>query len=175
MLTIVLQVALFTVAFFIVRPHISSMIADQLSPPPVPSQSVDYTWTLQDADGAPYAMEQLRGKVIVLNFWKPTCHACTAQLPTIQGLADAFAGEDVTFLCVAVEDNGELALEAADAGLSVPYYTYEGDIPDAYEIPSVPATLIIDRAGRVVMKHAGAAQWDDESVIQFIRGLVISQ
>ena len=46
------------------------------------------------------------------------------------------------------------------------------DCMDVLASDGIPATYIVDRQGRIVFSHVGAALWDDESVINFLTELV---
>jgi hypothetical protein len=54
--------------------------------------------------------------------------------------------------------------------LNLPLYVAT-DVPDVFEGHGVPTTTIIDRQGTVVFRHSGAARWDGEACLDFLRDL----
>jgi peroxiredoxin len=53
----------------------------------------------------------------------------------------------------------------------VPVYTYADGLPDVLVADGVPATFIIDPQGRIVYKHVGAVEWDNDGSRRFLRSL----
>lgn len=168
---ILLLVLLVVAAFFISRPFIPGMLAKGLSAPALPTGLADYSWTLKDPDGKPFPLATVKGKPAVLFLWKPGCDACAAELPSVQKLADTVEANGVAILCIALKSDEDVAAEAARAGLRLPYYTYDGKIPDVFKPKAVPTTFVIDAEGHIVMNHKGAAKWDDPTVVNFLLGL----
>ena len=56
--------------------------------------------------------------------------------------------------------------------LTMPIYTYEGERPELYGINTVPFTFILAPDGTVAMRYKGAARWDDNATVEFMRGLL---
>jgi hypothetical protein len=50
-------------------------------------------------------------------------------------------------------------------------YFIEGKAPDAFETRSIPATFVVARNGTIAMRHIGAARWDSEEMVAFLRKL----
>lgn len=157
--------------------YLPSMLADRLTEhtdEPAPP------FSLQRLDGEPYPVETLAGKVVVLDFFSTWCAPCRAELPEIvevrQGLADR---DDVLFLVVGDGGNGdsreEIAAFAEQAGLGLPFaYDPEGEAHDAFGFSGVPALAVLDRQGRVRLKHVGynaAETGFREHLTSFLAGL----
>ena len=52
-----------------------------------------------------------------------------------------------------------------------PIYLLAEDPPEQFKSRSIPATFILDKNGMIALRHIGAATWDDDSVVTFVRGL----
>lgn len=95
------------------------------------------------------------GQVVVLNVWATWCPPCVVETPGFVDLANSFEG-DVQFVGLAAEDD-EDAVRRFGARYEVPYPlvmvgALDGPAPEGRVLPT---TYVIDRAGRVRMRHEG--------------------
>ena len=61
-------------------------------------------FTATTLEGKSFSLEDLRGKVVVLTFWSTRCVICAAETPKFNQLADKYAGKDVVFLGLTMEN-----------------------------------------------------------------------
>ena len=152
----------------------------KLEVPDLPSPSAvqikartDYQWKLRGLDGVEVDFAQFRGKVVFLNFWATWCPPCTVELPNIQRLYEAMKKEDIAFINSSFEDEALVKRFISKKGLKLPIYLHGRYVPPEFiSNRGIPATFIINRQGAVVYEHIGAAKWDDESVMIFLRSLL---
>jgi thiol-disulfide isomerase/thioredoxin len=142
-----------------------------LKPPPLPIGAWDYRMDLTDLAGTPVTPSQWSGKVLVLNFWATWCAPCIAELPSLQRLLEQTADLDVHFGFITREEAKVVQPFVAKRGIDLPIYLLTGEPPECFKTRGIPATYVLDRRGSIVMRHAGAAAWDAESIVGFIRGL----
>lgn len=150
---------------------VKKRMGGKLTPPPLPVERWDYAMALTDLDGAEADLSGAKGKVLVLNFWATWCAPCVAELPSLRALMDATADLDVRFAFVTKEDPPVVRRFAEARSLNLPIYLLAGDAPSCFQSRAVPATFILGKEGRIAMRHVGAAAWDDEAVVTFVRGL----
>ena len=148
-----------------------SRVSDRLRPPPLPVDSWDYVMEGRDLAGALVPFPTYSGRVLVLNFWATWCAPCVAEMPSLQRLMAATADLDVAFACATPEKPEVVRSFVAKRGITLPVCLVAGDPPACFRGRAIPATFIIDKTGRIVMRHTGAARWDDPSVVAFVRGL----
>ena len=95
-------------------------------------------------------MSDLKGKVVVLNFWASWCPPCRAEMPDFEEMWQEMRDDDVVFVGVAVSDSPEEARSFVEAtGVTYPVgVDPSGDIASDYRVLSLPTTFLIDREGR---------------------------
>lgn len=143
-----------------------------LKPPPLPSKILaDYNWTVHSLDGREFNMADAKGKVLLVNFWATWCLPCRAEMSSLQRLYDKVKDDGVIFLCVSKEDHATVSQFVREAGYTFPIYTRSPQLPPAFEVESIPTTFIIGPDGNMAFRHVGAAKWDDEGSVNFIRSL----
>lgn len=111
-------------------------------------------------DGGKVSSEQLRGRVVVLDFWASWCQPCRRELPELEKVADRFRGQPaVAFF--AVDGDRKDTIEKAqrflhDTAARMPAAFEQGStIYDAFSAPGFPTLIVIDRAGRLRFRATG--------------------
>jgi cytochrome c biogenesis protein CcmG/thiol:disulfide interchange protein DsbE len=109
--------------------------------------------------GSPLSLEDLRGKVVMLNFWASWCvPACYEEAPALERTWQAYKDQGVAVVGVDIQDKEEAAREfLARFGHTFPNAPDpRGRVSVDYGVYGVPETFFIDRRGRVRFKHVGA-------------------
>ncbi len=115
-------------------------------------------FTLEQLDGSgPLALESLRGKVIVLNFWASWCGPCKDETPLLQEASQRWQDRDVIFVGVDVKDfRGDARKFLARYNVSYPnVYDGKGSTVGRYGVTGFPETYFIDAGGKVRYRIAG--------------------
>jgi cytochrome c biogenesis protein CcmG, thiol:disulfide interchange protein DsbE len=109
-------------------------------------------------DGAGLRLEELRGKVVFLNFWASWCPPCRAEARMLEASWRGFKGRGVVFLGINIQDKDEAAREfLREFDVTYPNGMDPGSkIAIDYGVWGLPETFIIDREGRITYKHVGA-------------------
>ena len=131
----------------------------------------DFRWPLKTMDGESFYLEQVRGKVIFLNFWATWCPPCIAEMPSIQRLYDEYK-DKISFLLVSGEDPETIKSFFEKNGYTFPSYVQSFQAPDIFESSSIPTSFIISSEGKVVMKKKGAAKWDSKKIKKLINNYI---
>ena len=150
---------------------IRKRFGNQLKAPPVPAGAWDYEMEATDLSGQPVSFSSFEGKVLVLNFWATWCAPCVAEMPSLQRMLEKTSDLDVHLACVTREPAETVGrfLEKREMGL--PIYLTDTDPPECFKGRGIPATFVLDKNGMIVMRHFGAARWDADEVVTFLRGL----
>ncbi len=128
----------------------------------------DYDWALHDLAGRELMLEEFRGRPVVLNVWATWCAPCVAELASLDRLARSLAGSDVIVLAVSPESRSTVRsfLRRYDYRLAVA--VEDQRMPASFGLRALPTTYILDRDGRIVFEHRGAADWDRDVVRRFL-------
>ena len=115
----------------------------------------DFSITL--LDGSEVSLSDLRGQVVVLNFWASWCDPCRQEAPSLQEVWETYEGKGVTFLGVSYKDAEDASRAfVQEFGLTYLNGTDPRDrISRAYGITGVPETFIIDAEGKIVQFYVG--------------------
>lgn len=134
----------------------------RLNPRDIPSPLVGRpaaVFTLTTFDGAAVDLTQLRGQVVVVNFWASWCQpACYDEAPVLERNWRVYRERGVTVVGVDIQDTTEAGQKfVRDFGLSFPNgRDVTGKVAIDYGVYGVPETFFIDRQGRIRAKHVGA-------------------
>ena len=134
--------------------------------------TADFDWALETLDGRETSLADFRGEVLVINAWATWCAPCVAELDAFQRLRDSLDDVDVRFLFVSAEDPEHVRQFLRRYGHRDLPAVVEGEpMPDAFGLRALPTTWIVDREGRIVLRHRGAADWDSDQVRALLRAL----
>ncbi|WP_139255262.1 TlpA family protein disulfide reductase [Hymenobacter psychrophilus] len=111
-------------------------------------------FTLLNHQGRPVSLRDFQGKVVYLDFWGTWCAPCRQEMPALTALARHFAGRDVVFISVAVNDPEDkwqrvLAAEQLTGLGQVQLRSPDSTMPSAYQVTAYPTYLLIGRDGRL--------------------------
>ncbi|HVB58095.1 MAG TPA: TlpA disulfide reductase family protein [Candidatus Acidoferrales bacterium] len=113
---------------------------------------------VNDLSGKVISTPQLRGKVVIVNFWATWCPPCRAEIPQLTALASRYK-DRLEIIGVAMDDDtspAEVRAFAAKVGINYPIVMGSQTIAAEYGgVPALPTSFIVDTNGRVVQKHVG--------------------
>ena len=101
-------------------------------------------------------LSELKGKVVVLNFWATWCGPCVVEMPHFQKTARKYTGDPrVVFIAISVDDNRALVGPFLKRMGYTELVAYDGGAAQSYQIASIPTTLIIDRDSVIQYRDIG--------------------
>ena len=121
----------------------------------VGSQAPDFT--LRSNQGDNKKLSELRGKVVLLNFWATWCGPCRQEIPKLTELKELHDEYDFELLGINIDEDPKKALRLAKK-LSVNFpilFDEEKLVSKSYAIDAMPMTILIDRDGTVRYVHRG--------------------
>lgn len=114
-------------------------------------------FTLARLDGPPLRLQEQRGQVVLVNFWATWCGPCRQEMPHLNRLHERLAPAGLVLLGLNIDDDrSKAATLARSLGLRFPVlFDPERRVARAWDIASMPTTVLIGRDGRVRHVHRG--------------------
>jgi peroxiredoxin len=126
----------------------------------MPQRRLAPDFTLNDATGLPMRLSSLQGQVVLLNFWATWCKPCTIEIPWFVEFQRKYGERGLVVLGVSLDEDGWKSVRPFLERQQVNYRIMIGGetVTSLFGgIDSLPATLLIDRQGRIASTHAGLA------------------
>ncbi|MXZ80296.1 MAG: TlpA family protein disulfide reductase [Gammaproteobacteria bacterium] len=136
------------------------------SGPERPAEVSDFV--LDDLDGNPVRLSDFRGRAVLINFWATWCGPCVEELPTLEGLRRHFQDRPFSVIAINLGEDAQTVRDFLDTNalkLNMILLIDEGGtVAETYCVRGLPATLLIDRDGRVVFGGVGQRDWNSPEV-----------
>lgn len=112
-------------------------------------QQADFTLT--DLNGKNWTLKDLKGKVVLLNFWATWCPPCRKEMPDLETLSRRFGPQGLVVLGIDDENPEEVKPFIAQQGITYPVLLDPGRrVNTLFEIEGIPKTFVYDREGKIV-------------------------
>jgi peroxiredoxin len=115
--------------------------------------------------GGNFSVSDLRGKVVLVNFWATSCVSCVAEMPKLVEAWRRYAPRGYETVAVAMSYDHPNAVAAFARAHALPFrlaLDANGDVARAFGNVSVtPTTYLLDRGGRIVATYVGEPDWQE--------------
>ena len=112
-------------------------------------QTVDFT--LADLQGTKWGLRDLRGKVVLVNFWATWCPPCRKEMPDLEALYGQFKGNGLVVLAISDEDEGKVKPFIEEHKYSYPILLDAGrKVNGLFRVEGIPKSFVYDRNGKLV-------------------------
>lgn len=112
-------------------------------------QKADFT--LSDLQGNSWHLADLKGKVVLVNFWATWCPPCRKEMPDLQALYDKYKDQGFVVLSISDEQSGKVAPFIAERKISYPVLLDPGrKVNEAFVVEGIPKSFVYDREGKLV-------------------------
>ena len=132
---------------------------------------------LEDLAGNPMTLVQLRGKVVLLNFWATWCGPCRVEMPAMEQLYRAFPRREFEILAVSTDAQGVAVTRPFQKAMGFTFpILHDSDyrVGLTYGARTIPVTFMVDRQGIVRQKIFGARDWASPAAHELIEELMKS-
>ncbi|MDA1309942.1 MAG: TlpA disulfide reductase family protein [Proteobacteria bacterium] len=141
-------------------PIAGSMIKFVASDPPVPVPDTPFI----SADGQTIKLSDLKGRLVLVNFWATWCSPCIRELPSIDNLRRAVSDPRLEIILVSIDRGGAKVHQPFLEKLGITALTSASDpraaLLRALKGPGIPITLLISPQSQVLGRLIGDAEWD---------------
>lgn len=118
-----------------------------------------YSFTYPDSAGTQHSLSDFKGKVVLVDVWATWCGPCKREIPSMQALEHEYAGKDVVFISVSLDEKKDyekwkaFVHEKQMGGYQL-FATGWSDIARDYRITGIPRFMVFDKKGNIVTVNA---------------------
>ena len=131
-------------------------------------------FTLKSLNGSNVKLSELRGKVVLLNFWASWCGPCREEMPLLNKIHNKYQPLGFTILGVNVEEQSDAAKNfIAQRPVDFPILLdSKNQVSKMYDVVAMPTTVLIDRDGNMRFLHQGYQSGDEAEYRKMVKKLV---
>ncbi len=112
-------------------------------------QKVDFTLT--DLQGKTWTLKELKGKVVLVNFWATWCPPCRKEMPDLNTLYLRFKDQGFVILAISDEEADKVKPFIAERSISYPVMLDPGrKVNELFQVQGIPKSFVYDRDGKLV-------------------------
>jgi len=123
-----------------------------------------------DLEGNAVAIEDFKGKRILLNFWATWCTPCLQEMPSMVKAQEILKNEDYVFLFATTDSNSKIRDFKKNSKYPFQFLQFNSTL-DKLNIYALPATFVYDTQGNKVKRFDGATEWDSEEMLHQLRAI----
>ena len=141
---------------------------------PVHGDPVPPPLRLAGLDGRGHDLAQLRGRVVLVNFWASWCPPCVREMPSMQRLQDKLADRPFTILAINMAESDQ-DVRAFLARMKVDFPVLldaDGAVLKRWKVFVFPTSFVLDAQGRIRLGVFGEVEWDSPEVMEKLVGLL---
>lgn len=119
------------------------------------------------ADGTTMKLSDLRGKVVLVDFWASWCGPCRGENPNVVRLYEKYKDAGFTVMSVSLDNSKEKWLQAIEKDkLSWPNHVsdlkgWQNEVAKQYKVTGIPFAILIDKEGKIIDKNLRGAQLEN--------------
>lgn len=113
-------------------------------------------FTLPGLDGKTVSLSELRGRVVIMEFWATWCGPCRFSLPSLEVIYGRYRHRGVTVLLLNQDETADVIKRWAEKRFTAPILLdAKSNVAARYGVEGIPRLFIVDRNGRLIYEHAG--------------------
>jgi peroxiredoxin len=136
-----------------------------------PAPAPDFT--LPARDGGNVRLSDLRGQVVMINFWATWCGPCRQEMPLLQQIQAKYEPLGFTLVGINVEPDSAAAVTwLKQVSVSFPIlFDQKNVVAEQFGVQGMPSSVFVDRAGNVRYVHRGYQPGDEAKYADMVRSL----
>lgn len=131
-------------------------------------------FTLASRAGGEVSLADLKGQVVMINFWASWCGPCRQEFPALDQIYAKYKPMGFTLVAINVESekaDAEKFLAATPASFPI-LFDPGNKVSGSYGVSAMPTTVLVDRQGRVRWLHRAYKPGDEAKYIEQIRAVL---
>jgi peroxiredoxin len=131
-------------------------------------------FALRSNSGENIRLSEYRGDVVMINFWATWCGPCRQEMPLLDELYGRYERVGFNLLGVNIDDDSSRAMRMVEElGVRFPVlFDERKEVSRLYNVEAMPATILVDREGKVRHVHHGYKPGYEEMYLDQIRALL---
>ncbi len=140
----------------------------------IPEQPLAPDFTLLNPHGTPYTLNQLRGKVVLVNFWASWCPPCIEEMPSMNSIYQRYREQGLEMLGINFqEEPTQITQFLKKVKVDFPVlFDHDGKVAHQWNVFSMPTSFLVDREGRVRYSVSRSIHWDLPETIAILDKLI---
>jgi thiol-disulfide isomerase/thioredoxin len=120
-------------------------------------------FSLTDVDGKPLNLSDLKGKVVLLDFWATWCAPCKVEIPHFVEMQKKYGPQGLQIVGLSIDDDAKPVREFAQKmGMDYPVALADEKLTTQYGgILGLPVAFVIDKNGNIIKKFVGETKPED--------------
>lgn len=131
-------------------------------------------FNLQDIAGKPFALDDYKGRVVLVNFWATWCPPCVEEVPSLNRLSEHYRDKPFSVVSIDFRESPEKIAEFTEQ-IAVDFpilLDQDGKASIAWKVFSFPSSFLVDRQGQLRYSVNRAIEWDTAEAKEVIDGLL---
>lgn len=124
---------------------------------------------LADLDGKLHDLADLKGKVVVVNFWATWCPPCRREMPSLERLNRRLRNRGLAVLAVDVGEDADTVFSFTGQLEPAPAFPLlldrDATAMQRWKVKGLPTTFVIDPQGRVIYRAVGGREFDHDAIV----------
>src|SRR5690606_2445784 len=124
-------------------------------------------FTQNQPDGTPFSLSNLRGKVVLVDFWASWCGPCRRENPNVVKLYNRYKSQGFDILGVSLDKTQDRWVQAIEQDGLIWHHIsdlkgWANEVAKMYGVSSIPHTILLDKEGRILARNLRGPQLEEK-------------